>query len=280
MEASQPTAERVIEPPKGWSLPDLRELVELPRPHLLPRQRDVRPLQAVAARRRLGRPAAAAAGGVFTVFFGSSPRCRAGRHPLPAVRVLRAWPSGCSSRSASQDSRREHRVERGPDLEGLLPAAARSRSRRCSPPLVDFASRSSWSWCDPRLRRRAEPRRSLLLPLFVALALVTALGVGLWLSALNVRYRDVAPALPFLRPGLAVRLPGRLPGRRSFPSSWQPSTRSTRWSASSRGSAGRCSAPSRPRPAGPDPLVDRARSLLVAGAVYFRRAERHFADVI
>ena len=28
MEASQPTAERVIEPPKGWSLPDLRELWE------------------------------------------------------------------------------------------------------------------------------------------------------------------------------------------------------------------------------------------------------------
>ena len=31
----------------------------------------------------------------------------------------------------------------------------------------------------------------LTLPLFVLLALVTALGVGLWLSALNVRYRDI-----------------------------------------------------------------------------------------
>lgn len=36
------------------------------------------------------------------------------------------------------------------------------------------------------------------LPLFVLLALVTALGVALWLSALNVRYRDVNHALPFL----------------------------------------------------------------------------------
>ncbi len=37
-----------------------------------------------------------------------------------------------------------------------------------------------------------------LLPLFLLLALVTALGVGLWLSALNVLYRDVGYMTPFL----------------------------------------------------------------------------------
>jgi lipopolysaccharide transport system permease protein len=36
------------------------------------------------------------------------------------------------------------------------------------------------------------------LPLFVLLALVTALGCGLWFSALNVLYRDVSYILPFL----------------------------------------------------------------------------------
>lgn len=36
------------------------------------------------------------------------------------------------------------------------------------------------------------------LPLFVMLAIATALGVGLWLSALNVLYRDVGHACPFL----------------------------------------------------------------------------------
>jgi lipopolysaccharide transport system permease protein len=36
------------------------------------------------------------------------------------------------------------------------------------------------------------------LPAFLLLALVTALGVGLWLSALNVLYRDVRHTLPFL----------------------------------------------------------------------------------
>lgn len=35
------------------------------------------------------------------------------------------------------------------------------------------------------------------LPLFLALALTTALGVGLWFAALNVRYRDVQYVLPF-----------------------------------------------------------------------------------
>ena len=40
--------------------------------------------------------------------------------------------------------------------------------------------------------------RAWLLPLFLLLAIVTALGVGLWLSALNVAYRDIGYILPFL----------------------------------------------------------------------------------
>jgi homopolymeric O-antigen transport system permease protein len=36
------------------------------------------------------------------------------------------------------------------------------------------------------------------LPLFLLLALATALAVGLWCSALNVRYRDVGHTVPFL----------------------------------------------------------------------------------
>jgi lipopolysaccharide transport system permease protein len=38
----------------------------------------------------------------------------------------------------------------------------------------------------------------IFLPLFVLLALATALAVGLWLSALNVLYRDVGYVIPFL----------------------------------------------------------------------------------
>jgi len=38
----------------------------------------------------------------------------------------------------------------------------------------------------------------LTLPLFLLLAVITAMAVGLWLSALNVRYRDVKYVTPFL----------------------------------------------------------------------------------
>jgi lipopolysaccharide transport system permease protein len=38
----------------------------------------------------------------------------------------------------------------------------------------------------------------LWLPLLVLLAMATALAFGLWLSALNVLYRDVAYVIPFL----------------------------------------------------------------------------------
>src|SRR5439155_8960360 len=36
------------------------------------------------------------------------------------------------------------------------------------------------------------------LPLFLSLAFMTALACGLWLSAVNIRYRDVAYVIPFL----------------------------------------------------------------------------------
>ncbi|HTQ96360.1 MAG TPA: ABC transporter permease [Candidatus Acidoferrum sp.] len=39
---------------------------------------------------------------------------------------------------------------------------------------------------------------TLLLPLFLLLAVLTALGVGLWLSALNALYRDVRYLMPFI----------------------------------------------------------------------------------
>ena len=46
---------------------------------------------------------------------------------------------------------------------------------------------------------RIKPGAAMLwLPLFLLLAVLTALGVGLWLSALNAMYRDVRYVLPFL----------------------------------------------------------------------------------
>jgi len=44
----------------------------------------------------------------------------------------------------------------------------------------------------------APGRAILLMPLFLLLAVLTALGMGLWLSALNAIYRDVRYVVPFL----------------------------------------------------------------------------------
>jgi lipopolysaccharide transport system permease protein len=41
-------------------------------------------------------------------------------------------------------------------------------------------------------------RGVVLLPLFIVMATVTALGIGLWLTALNVKYRDVRILVPFI----------------------------------------------------------------------------------
>jgi lipopolysaccharide transport system permease protein len=38
----------------------------------------------------------------------------------------------------------------------------------------------------------------IFLPLFILLALATSLGIGLWLSALNVKYRDFQYTIPFM----------------------------------------------------------------------------------
>lgn len=46
--------------------------------------------------------------------------------------------------------------------------------------------------------RIAPTARILYIPLLVALMMLTAAGVGLWLSAMSVQYRDVKHAIPFL----------------------------------------------------------------------------------
>ncbi len=38
----------------------------------------------------------------------------------------------------------------------------------------------------------------LLLPIFIVLLVILALGVGMWMAALNTKYRDIRLALPFL----------------------------------------------------------------------------------
>jgi lipopolysaccharide transport system permease protein len=119
----------------------------------------------------------------------------------------------------------------------------------------------------------------VVLPVFLLLALGTALGAGLWLSALNVRYRDIPFVLPFLMQIWMYASPVVYPIQ-LVPEKWQwafalnPMTgviEGFRWALLGQ------KAPS---------MTVLALSAAVAvvfaitGIIYFRRSERRFADII
>lgn len=120
----------------------------------------------------------------------------------------------------------------------------------------------------------------VFLPLLLLLAFVTALGVGMWLSAMNVQFRDVRYTVPFLTQFWMFATPI------AYPSSLiendilrtiygiNPMTgviEGFRWALLNTDTA-------------PGPMIIvsslAAVALLVSGAFYFRRMEKTFADVV
>jgi len=119
----------------------------------------------------------------------------------------------------------------------------------------------------------------LWLPVLIVLSLATALGVGLWLSALNVQYRDVQHAIPFLVQAWMYASPvaysaGLIPtGIWRIIYGLNPLAgviQGFRWALLGAGP--------------PDELmvgsVGMVIVLLVTGLFYFRLMERTFADVV
>ena len=117
------------------------------------------------------------------------------------------------------------------------------------------------------------------IPAFLLLALITALGVGMWLSALNVQFRDVRYAVPFLIQCWLFATPIAYPSS-LLPEPWKTVyainpmvgvVEGFRWAL-----LGTESAP------GPMLFVSASAALvlLVSGAFFFRRMERSFADVV
>lgn len=124
------------------------------------------------------------------------------------------------------------------------------------------------------------PGLSLLaFPAFMLLALAAALAVGIWLAALNVQYRDVQYAMPFLTQFWLFATPiaysaTLIPERFRVIYGLNPMAgvvEGFRWSLFSRSDP-------------PGPMIGVSAAvvvlLLVTGLVYFRRMERTFADVV
>jgi lipopolysaccharide transport system permease protein len=117
------------------------------------------------------------------------------------------------------------------------------------------------------------------LPLFVLLALATALSVGLWFSALNVKYRDVRYTIPFLTQLWMFATPVAYSST-LIPQPWRAwfglnpmagVVEGFRWALL--GKSG-----------GPGGLlwvsVAAVLLLLIGGLFYFRRTESTFADIV
>jgi lipopolysaccharide transport system permease protein len=122
-------------------------------------------------------------------------------------------------------------------------------------------------------------------PLLLLLALATALGMGMWLSALNVQFRDIRYVVPFFIQLWLFATPVIYPASRvvnllrkyGLPE-WLPGlnpmagvVEGFRWALLSTDTA-------------PGPIIIAssfvALGLLVSGAFYFRRMEKMFADVV
>lgn len=124
------------------------------------------------------------------------------------------------------------------------------------------------------------PSASLVfLPVFILLAVATALAIGLWLSALNVQYRDVRYTIPFLTQLWLFATPVAYPSS-LVPEKWRALyglnpmagvIEGFRWALLGKA-------------ANPGPLiwvsVGMVFLLLLGGVIYFRRMESTFADIV
>jgi lipopolysaccharide transport system permease protein len=121
--------------------------------------------------------------------------------------------------------------------------------------------------------------RLAALPFFILLAAVTATGVSLWLSALNVRYRDFVHAMPFLLQVWMFASPVAyattiVPEKYRLLYSLNPAVafiEGVRWSVLGTSSI---------RPSMVVLTAVVSTLVFVAGAFFFRRVERGFADTV
>jgi len=119
----------------------------------------------------------------------------------------------------------------------------------------------------------------IYLPFLLLLAFVTSLGVGLWLSAMNVQFRDVRYVVPFLVQAWMFASPIAYPSS-LLSEPWRTIyglnpivgvVEGFRWAL-----LGTNTAP------GPIIVVSSLAAIviLISGAYYFRRMERSFADIV
>lgn len=119
----------------------------------------------------------------------------------------------------------------------------------------------------------------VLAPLFALEALVIAAAIGTWLSAINVRFRDVRYTLPFLIQVWLFATPVAYSAN-LFPERWRTLAGLNPMAGAVQGFRWSVTGVERPSTAMLAISVAVTFGTLLAGLVYFTRTERTFADVI
>ena len=187
----------VIEPTRGAAPLDLRELWEYRELLYFLVWRDVKvryKQTALGAAWAILQPVLTMI--VFSIFFGNLAKVPSDGVPYPifTYAALLPWQLFAHALTESANSlvTNQHLVTKVYFPRVVIPAAAVLAG------LVDFAI-AFVVLLGLMLFYGIVPTLAILtLPFFVVLAIATALALGLWLSALNVRYRDVRHTIPFL----------------------------------------------------------------------------------
>ena len=213
---------------------------------------------------------------VFTLFFGRLAKIPSEGIPYPIFNYAALLPwtlfAGGITRSSNSMVEQANLVKKVYFPRLVMPISG------ILSPLVDFAIAFTVLIGMMFYFGYAPTLRMLWLPAFLLLALMTALGVGLWLSAINVQYRDVRYALPFLVQLWLFASPvvyssTLLPKAYQVVYGLNPMAgviEGFRWALLGTNPPSQLLAVS----------VIIVLLILVSGAFYFRRMEKEFADVV
>jgi lipopolysaccharide transport system permease protein len=195
--AADPHVVGVIEPPRGWPLPDFRELWGYRDLFYFLARRDVSvkyKQSAIGVGWAVLRPLIMAA--VFTVFFGLLLKLPVDGLPRPAFYLtgMTLWLlfSMAVGRAAESTTTSADLISKVYFPRLLIPLAA------IAAPLVDFAFGFVVLEAVLLLYGIGPEPDVFLLPLILVLSLGFAAGAGLWMSALAARWRDVNLVVPFV----------------------------------------------------------------------------------
>lgn len=214
---------------------------------------------------------------VFTIFFGKLAKIPSDGVPYPifSYAALVPWTFFANGITAASGSlvANQSLLKRVYFPRLITPIAAVFSG------LVDFIIAMAMLWVLMAWYGFGLSLRSLWVVPLLALAIITSLGVGFWLSALNVRFRDIRYAVPFLVQLWLFSTPIAYPST-LLEEPWRTLyginpmvgvVEGFRWSL-----LGTTTQP------GPIVILSSlvAVAILVSGAYWFRRLEKTFADIV